>query len=281
MLIDTKSRAGAGGHQDVRRLSGESLAMFGRRKKPTEVTPQDRLARSQTRAAWLSALGALLSIPLSLVALYQSHQAKVESAKEEVAASFHRYIGDYPMAFHDWHGGSYIPGTISTLWETIIANNGDRPVSIVTYDVKTVIQEGPVSYSGLDLGLFDSELKPERLPLNLAPGTSVKLFLRIGTIVGQNAYGHLKRFSATSSSFTLRAVEKDLADQGTDLFDNRVTPMREAGAVVGWKVEPPIKHQPEVALVIRTARGSALLRTASWYDFSSTLPLGGALSSGR
>jgi hypothetical protein len=119
--------------------------MPGSQSKPmTEVNPQDRLARSQTRASWLSALGTIFSITLSLIALYQSHEARVESAKEEVEVSFHRYIGDYPTAFNDWHGGPLVPGTLATLWEALIANNGDRPISVISYDVKMLTQGGPV-----------------------------------------------------------------------------------------------------------------------------------------
>lgn len=240
-----------------------------------ELSPQDYLARSQTRAAWLSAVGALLSIPLSLIALYQSHLARVESEREELAVSFNRYIGDYPTTFRDWSGGPLIPGTIETLWEVLIANNGDRPISIVAYNVKALAPEGPIFYSGLDLGILDSDLNPEPLPLNLAPGTSEKLFVRIGTVLGQNAYGHLKKFGVGAKPLTLRFVEKELAGHGLDLFDNRATPMRDAGSVVGWRIEPSPKHQPEVVLTLQTARGLTLSRTALWYDLLGALTRSG------
>lgn len=232
----------------------------------TKSSSPDRHLQSQTRAAWVSAISAIISIAFSLLALYQSYQAQSKSSQERILLEVSRYSGDYDVDIKDWGGRQPLPGVLSTYWECLVANNGDAAVSLTSYDVGVASSaSGPLSYTGLNQGLFDQDLRPLTLPLNLEPGKGTKLFIRLGIALGPKAYQTLKEAEQNGIPHTITAVNKALAAKRLDVYDNSTEPFFEGSKVAGFKVFDMSREQLFL-ITFRSARGAHVSDTTRWYD---------------
>ena len=84
-------------------------------------------------------------LPLSLST--SLNQAQANARREDVVISISAYRGNYPVAFEDLGGNAALPGILSTFWSVLLANNGDRSVSLVSYEVLAAASQGFMSYS--------------------------------------------------------------------------------------------------------------------------------------
>ena len=61
--------------------------------------------------------------------------------------------------------------------------------------------------------------------MNLAPGTSERLFLRLGALIAPAAYKDLRALAAVTPNLDLSDVANGLALRNLDFYGNRVSPM--------------------------------------------------------
>lgn len=264
---DILSAAESAPSEEVRATQPREAPWARMEKEKPAPSPESNLVRSQIRAAWASAFAAMLAVPISLFALYQSHAARVASGREVIAVQARRYHSNFPITVNHV-GAPQWAGTLTTFWEVLLANNGDRTVSVIEHDVYSIVaNQSEVYYSGIDQGLVDAKtLMAETLPVRLDPGESRRLLLRLGVIPGSYAYPMLRSEAAKGPESSFQRVEKLLASKGIDIYDNRVDPQTDSGKIVGWRVRDT-RRQQVFAIKFRTARGSVVADTTSWYDF--------------
>jgi hypothetical protein len=214
----------------------------------------------------MAAVAALVMIPLALVPIYQTWTARVAAERETVELRTRRYPGDYRIAIKHV-GALQWPGTMTAFWEVLLANNGEKTISVIGYEVlRSHGDRGESFYSGIDQGLVDAKtLQPESLPIRLDAGDSRRFLLKVGVIPSASAYPRLVREAARGRRSSYQRVERLLAAEGIDLYGNPVDPRVENGTVQGWALRDTRRQQVFVVR-FRTARGSVAREITSWYD---------------
>jgi hypothetical protein len=111
---------------------------------------------------------------------------------------------------------------------------------------------------------LDDQLRPTGPPWALDAGKSLKLLARLKLHIDPKAYAHLHTVFPDGQLPSLHSAELLLADHELDFWGDSLTPFRSESKVIGFRVETS-DHQPTVAFVVRTARGTVAADTASWY----------------
>lgn len=220
---------------------------------------------SQTRAAWVASIIAAFALLISIFSLYESHEARLATVRDNVTFQIGRYLADYPLVVRKANENMTL-GAVEVLWEILISNTGGSTVSITGYEIFQVDpQGGQMMYSGMDKGIFSAENRAQvSLPIALEAGKSTRLLLKVAISPGKRAYKILSTtIEKEQKTLTLKSAEKILAMNGTDLYDNVVVPLDPEAT--GWKVE---KQGNEQTFMVKfyTARGAEISKLTSWYD---------------
>ncbi|MBG9908746.1 hypothetical protein [Bacillus paranthracis] len=114
-------------------------------------------------------------------------------------------------------------GVIPINYECILVNDSQVPMSISNYEVKALLNSKKiVEYSRLDSGLYDEKNSPISFPIDLAPGTSKKFILRVGTLIPENVYETLSKIYKEGNSISYGELQQYLYENGTDVIGNKV-----------------------------------------------------------
>lgn len=107
-----------------------------------------------------------------------------------------------------------------------------------------------------------------QLPLNLVPGESQKIYLKVGLSLRENASQIIK--DAPLEQITrIMDLSKYLAGAGNiDIFDNPVEPFwdNEKKRVIGFKVLDQSNDQ-ELYIELQTSKKKTYSDISKWYDF--------------
>jgi hypothetical protein len=225
----------------------------------------DQAVHSQTRATWVASIIAAFALIISLFSLYESHEARVATLRDELLLLSHRPNGDQSVTIQKVKGSLYM-GSITIPWEVLISNIGSSTASITGYEVlQTTTSKGEIYYSGIEKGLFSPDTKePVTLPIILEAGKSIRLLVAVGIDPGPKAYKVLID-AVGEKTIPLRTAEKLLAKNGIDLYDNLVVPFPSKQDVKGWSIEQQGKEQIFL-FNFHTARGTKISEMTSWYD---------------
>lgn len=232
-----------------------------------KATLDHLVAKSQTRATWIASVVAAVALVVSLLSLYESHQARLATVRDELILRAKHPMGDQKINVKKMPGSMHF-GAVSVPWELLLSNTGNSTVSITGYEVaESSSAAGQIMYSGIDGGILSPETKQAiELPVTLEAGKSIRLLLIIGINPGAMAYAELTEgMSESHRTLPLDTAEKLLAMKEIDIYDNPVTPIVFDGKVNGWRVEKQDKEQ--VFLIkFHTARGVEVSEVTSWYD---------------
>ncbi|OTX80804.1 hypothetical protein BK726_27410 [Bacillus thuringiensis serovar londrina] len=114
-------------------------------------------------------------------------------------------------------------GVIPINYECILVNDSQVPMSISNYEVKALLNtKKTVEYSRLDSGLYDEKNSPISFPIDLAPGTSKKFILKVGTLIPENVYETLSKIYKEGNSISYGELQQYLYENGTDVIGNKV-----------------------------------------------------------
>jgi hypothetical protein len=228
--------------------------------KRSGESPEVAAARSSAVAAWLAAIITLLTFAYSL---YTDYRDKSEAA-ENIVVDASRHFADYPSGFVS-QGGRSARGILSTYWQLIIANNGTRTVSITSYELSELRNmDFDISYTGLDQGIFDENLKRIQLPVSLEAGHSTRLLLRVGILTSTSAYSALLEEFSADSTYSIVEIERHLTSKRIDFFGNEVYPLTYGS---GFHTGSDSREQM-FEITLRTAKGSVVSDLFSWYALS-------------
>jgi hypothetical protein len=160
-------------------------------------------------------------------------------------------------------------GVISAYWEVMLSNVGESSLSVTSYDVKQVGEDFPaVFYSGMNQGLYvfeDGNFKPLDLPIEITPGNTRKVFVRIGLLITPEAFKLIKENFSDSSNATLKTIWHFLFTKGTDFYGNKVEPLP---AATGFRLPAMDQVREQVfGITFKTSRGASIVDLVSWYKY--------------
>jgi hypothetical protein len=162
-------------------------------------------------------------------------------------------------------------GAVTSLWEAVITNTGDRTVSVLGLTVRArrlagfdqagnpvIDAEGGFEYSGLFGNLlgrvFDAKGDPVAFPLALESERSVRLSIELKVLLDPKAFELLTKTYPTGEVPSLQQANKLMATSlGTDLFGQKAEPIRVGDDVFGVSVDQS-RREPRLTVTFRTAR---------------------------
>ena len=174
---------------------------------------------SATRAAWVAAIAAIISVPVSVASLGYAIWADRIKFREDLTLSVTPVLEDYPIQLIEVPGTQ--TGTVSTYWNIMVANNSDRDISLVEYDLReNRIKEGDVKYPSLDQGLFTLTFSPLNLPVNMPAGNAMRFYLKVGLLMDSKAFSVSKKPWQAGSVGSFRKLMEYLISQSFDIYGN-------------------------------------------------------------
>ena len=179
---------------------------------------------------------------------------------ESLNIELHRYMGDYPTELQLFAG---TVGTLATYWEVTITNSGTKTDSIVKHEVLAYSEKmGVHSYTGVDQGLYDSNLLPLKLPLALENGHAVKFFIKSRTMVTEKPFSIIKKETSEGAIESIESIHRFLYRKGMDIHGLKVESSAE-----GVFSFPDIKKAPGLSISFTTVSGQTIRTSANWYPF--------------
>jgi hypothetical protein len=225
---------------------------------------------NKNRKFWVTTAIAITALLISIVSTVFNEIRYAKNEQEAIYVTLKKFFGEYPISTTDDYSGIKGNGLINTIWEVILSNTGKSTVSIVEYNLWTVHQDGLVQYSGLNQGLFNTDQTKSDFPINIEPGTSIKLFLKTGLSLGSKA-SKLVLAAPPAAKSRIMILSKYLAGQGMiDIFDNPVTPFwdEKKTKVMGFRVDNQENDQV-ILISFRTARNNNYIDDSRWYEFQT------------
>ena len=229
--------------------------------------PEVDHARSQTWAGWVSAVAALLSLFSVWQSCRAQRTAETETVRVEVSALL---FGDYKVSLGEI---KQTPPTVALWWNLTVANNGQIPVSILSFDACEVLPDGSESkYPGLLQTVADDAFGELKSPITLAPGEAHRIRIETLIIPREPALGELKRLAEFDSTGSLPIFDL-LRYVGWDFYGNPVKELYKEN--YGILLQPASNPKGQLfRFKIHTARDGAFSTTGRWVYYAGALPSG-------
>jgi hypothetical protein len=210
-----------------------------------------------TRATWIATIAAVLAIPISLFSVGYTIWSDRIRFREDLILNVTAVTEDYPTQLNEVPGTTP-SGTLATYWSIIVANNSDRDVSIVEYDLQEIRGEGDkVRYPSLNQGLFTTYLSPLDLPLNIRAGNAMRFYLKVGLLMDTEAFGISKDFWQAGTVASLRRLVEYLTSKDFDIYG------RLEKRVLYEDLKKGSRRGQTFLVTLRTARRTGLQATFS------------------
>ena len=227
-----------------------------------------KIFMTENKKFWITTSIAITALLISITSTIFNEIRYAKNEQESVYVNFRRLFADYPVTIIDNYSGINRSGLINVTWEVIISNTGKYTTSITEYNLWAFHQDGLIQYSYLNQGLFGVDHKRVNLPINIEPGSSIKLFLKTGLSLGPKAS---KFISAAPPSVkrTIMTLSNYLAGKGmVDFFDNPVTPFwnHQKTQVIGFRVDSD-KNDQILVISFKTAKNNIFTDESRWYEF--------------
>ncbi len=171
---------------------------------------------------WISAMAAVLSVAISIIALVQSNRAYERAMREDVRLEIRNYLGNDKAEFME--EGQLYPacGSLVTYWECILTNNGDRPVSIQSHDIDFGDTLSPYFRKIADRGAHTMKMESLRYPTSIQPGETVSVLLQIVLPVPGEVCAVVRQLLVKNVNVTTRELFGGLRQNGVDYLGNKV-----------------------------------------------------------
>lgn len=177
----------------------------------------------------------------------------------KLTLDFHRYMGDYSTELRPWAGKQ---GIVSTYWEVTVSNHGETTDSILKHQIRMypTPTKGEIFYSGLDQGVFSTELLPLDLPLKIEAGHAVRFLVKVGILVESKIFELVQEKFAVGKVQSVESIHRYLYRKGMDVFGLPV--VEEAKGVFAF---PKIDEAPSILIEIETIKNGKITAKHSWY----------------
>nr|WP_319570406.1 hypothetical protein [uncultured Draconibacterium sp.] len=155
---------------------------------------------------------------------------------------------------------------LPSYWECVLTNNSRQTISINNYDIKCLKDnETIISYSNMNLGLFDFDRTPISLPININAGESIKLYLEIGVQIHPEPMNIINSNVDSTKQYTYNELKNILAKKGTDIFGNKVNAKFENGELLMFSLENNNYNKDKYILTFESGRNNFYHSELNWY----------------
>jgi hypothetical protein len=236
-----------------------------RRSEQEQKAAEHKLQRGVHAATWVSSVVSIVALLVSAGSFYFSYLAYQESHREPLLLRATRSTRDYATKLDPSPLPPLGSADLITYWEILLANNGQQTVSVLSLDVRLLAPGRVIYYSGFVNSILDDQLRPTDPPWSVDPGKTLTLAARLKLHVNPKAYQQLRLAFPNGELPSLHRAEFLLADHELDFWGDSIHPFRAEGGVVGFRVESD-SNQPTVGFIVRSARGTVVSDSASWYS---------------
>ncbi len=213
--------------------------------------------QSEKEPFWKKNIIAFFALIISIGSLSFNVISYNNSHKENLKVSVSMVYDNYETSLHSI-GGSY-PSILDTYWEVILTNNGDKPLSIVDYDIQQVSQHIDLKisdYSYLNGGVFSSPGQAFNLPIQLESGSSIKFYLKVGVLVSKKSSQLIMEQYQKNMRILFIDLTNYLAKNKIDLFGNKVDPILDGDTVIGSSTPMDNRKEQFFSLSVKTSKNN-------------------------
>lgn len=155
---------------------------------------------------------------------------------------------------------------LHSFWETILTNNSEKTVSIKEYDIKCLKNKtGIMSYSGLNQGIYDEQLNPLLLPINIAPGESKRIYSKVGVMISKYATELILKEFDENKSYSFDDIKNRLARDSTDIFGNKLIVRFEGEKMVYFTFADRDYNKDVFGISFTSGRNNKYVDILKWY----------------
>jgi len=208
---------------------------------------------------------ALIALILSCGAFYYSWKSDREKEVEIIRTNSERLITDERIQLFS---GGYPDLIIPTYWTCDLTNNGENTISIVNYNIQRLLgKKNLMYYSNINFGLYSQDFKKIKLPLNIRPGETERILVKVGVSLYQNASDILKKELDSSVVYKFSDIKLILAKENTDIFDNVVKSKIQNDKISTIEYGGLDPNKDYYAITFQTGKGKQFVEILHWYPF--------------
>lgn len=209
--------------------------------------------KNSSKAIWISIFSLIISFAALVYTIYKDVENSQEQLYISVQSMYHK--GDFdtrliPITLPDSENTVTASGVLPIDYEIVLANNGQNNISLLSYTLKQIENQKPISFSYLDNGLYVENDKLS-LPITIEAGESKKVIVKVGYSPMYSIYEILEKRFEENQLININSVRSELVTHDTDLFGNTV--IKSDGLIV---TESMIRK--EYLLTFESSKGNTL-----------------------
>ncbi|MGH1428611.1 MAG: hypothetical protein ACRBEE_11780 [Arenicella sp.] len=218
-------------------------------------------------AIWVAMATSIVAVIISGFSLYHTYQLENEKETENILLSVNRVFDDYATQLFPFSNRGAPSGALSVYWDVLVSNNGQSPISIIDYDITVLSAPNRiVDYSGLNDGLYNTEMDEVGLPVVIDPGHAKRFYLKSRILLHSKAVMEAINPEQENRHESINGLLSKLYMSGTDFYGNKVIVPRKN---IEYAIVSPEKRKEQVFIVtLKTAKGGQEQDFVSWYNHS-------------
>lgn len=215
-------------------------------------------------ANWISIALSVLSLIVAMASLLVSYRVYEHSQTERLLVTV-LFPSDQTDVHWTASPSMLNGGTLSVIWDCFLTNIGDRPLSLVRYEVREKYSDGTLARFNLPVRIYDEDGEELKSPISLAPAESRLLGVELPLTTGPRALSILKEDFGSSSEVSWTDVVFSLYLHNLDVFDNELMHYRVPGiSSKAFRPKPPAS-QELLQFSFTTGRGATFEAVAGVY----------------
>ena len=187
-----------------------------------------RYRKTEIQHSKIALILSIISLLIAFISISYTIFKDIERSRENVYFAVNSVFqeGNFdthliPTKIPDSSYDGDVLGIVPINYEIILANNGENTVSIISYDLWQIGNQGPVQFSHLKNGIYEKDDILE-FPLTIEPGKSRKITIKVGIQIKDFVYNILNEELEEGKPVNFKKLETILLSQNTDLFGNNV-----------------------------------------------------------
>lgn len=214
----------------------------------------------------------LVSLATAVLSLLISYNSYGHSQAEQISLSvFPRsdnnsaYMVEVPSE----------PGTayLFVFWDCLFTNIGDRPVTIVHYDIREQLENGSFDQASLPVSFVDESDKEIKLPLSLDPAESKLIRVEVPLRLAPAAFRELDELQSSGADFSLTDVVFMLFLAEMDIYGNKLKIVVRPNSTTFFP-DSSLPKQQRFKFSFATGRGAKFETISSLYGSNAPRILG-------
>ena len=181
--------------------------------------------REKRKKFWNFILFKILPFVISIIAITLSIITFTEKHREVLKISVTRNYSNYKTDIIKVENDKKYPARVKMKFNILLINNSEKPVTIRSYKLEEVKENGLENYGKNVCGLINKRGENIEFPFSIDPYKSKRLEITIGLKVAKGSYDILMKNFKSPLQIPIRDIEKTLLENGTDIYGNEIKVM--------------------------------------------------------